>query len=123
MHYAASFGFFKVVQQLEGFCHIAITDKDGLGLTPLHCAALQVRLSAHNFRMQFAHCALCSQGEAETARRLIELGAGSNVGAKDHEEKTFLHHAATAGHTAFIDYLFTYKLFNGAYSSVGSNIA
>ena len=43
VHYAATFGYIKLIQMFENRCHIAIQDKDKTMQTPLHSAAIQAR--------------------------------------------------------------------------------
>lgn len=86
MHYAASYGFKDVIQMLNEHCHLALSDKDSMGFTPLHCAAVQ--------------------GQADVTRTLITLGVGSNVTAKNNDDKNFLHLSAAAGHVEFIRDIF-----------------
>eukprot|EP01006_Ploeotia_vitrea_P062795 TRINITY_DN84422_c0_g1_i1.p1 TRINITY_DN84422_c0_g1~~TRINITY_DN84422_c0_g1_i1.p1 ORF type:complete len:581 (+),score=327.97 TRINITY_DN84422_c0_g1_i1:57-1799(+) len=86
LHYAAAHGFAEVIQLLHKQCSFAISAPDTTLQTPLHAAAIQ--------------------GETKAALCLIDLGA--DVARQDRMKKTFLHHAATAGHFELISRVLRY---------------
>lgn len=80
MHYASSYNFVSIIDLLHKHCAQATQSADNTQQTPLHCSGI------------------C--GSYGAAAALIRNGAV--VDAKDSEKRTFLHHAATAGHYQFV---------------------